>query len=87
MRKTYGYLAHIIIENYIQEVRRREEFWKLSEETEGEEYKFQYQKIGDAHATAADAFLQIIYDQNLTSRQKIRGMELDCINAVRNKEE
>lgn len=80
MRRTFGYLAKVIVNRYRDETEAKEHFWKLCRDGEGN--KALYQELGDGHARSAYMLLEIIMDEELATTEEIAQINADCIKAV-----
>lgn len=88
MRRTFGYLAQRIIARYMTEIEVKEQYRKLLEDADKEgKYMPLYEKLGNDHASKADALLKIIMDEKLATPEEITQINMDCIAIIRGKEE
>lgn len=87
MRRTFAYLANIIIQNYKDEYRASRECWKCAENAQKNGNEIQtalFTDLGNTHARKADALLKIIMDEKLATPDAIFAIEGAILADVRN---
>lgn len=87
MRRTFSYLANVIIQNYKDEFRDSRECWKCAEnaqENGNETLAALFNDLGNTHARKADALLKIIMDEKLATPETVIAIENAILADLRN---